>query len=149
MKKSRRTLMSTLQSSPFSPTVFASLPASGIRSGHSFPSSLFPFAATVFPCRHIVPSPCRRDGSAPLGECSRQNVAVPRHAQRRVQTLIRFGWPTVVGLVTTMPDSGGATFREAGPIWMNGAAVCGEPCPCTVTHLARVPRKPRRAARVS
>ncbi len=35
--------------------------------------------------------------------CSRQNVAVPRRAQRRVQTLVRFGWPTDAGLVTTMP----------------------------------------------
>ncbi len=49
--------MSTLQSSPISPTAFTSLPASGVRSGHSFPSSTHPRAATVFPCRHIVPAP--------------------------------------------------------------------------------------------
>ena len=48
--------------------------------------------------------------------CSRQNVAVPRRAQRRVHTLIRFGWPALAGRVTMMPDSGDATFREAGPI---------------------------------
>ncbi len=32
---------------------------------------------------------------------------------------------------------------------MDGAAGCGEPCPAPVTRPARVPRGPRRAARVS
>ncbi len=53
------------------------------------------------------------------------------------------------GPVTIMPDSGGATFRGGrDPSEMNGAASCGEPGPCTVTRPARVPRRPRRAARV-
>ena len=53
------------------------------------------------------------------------------------------------GPVTIMPDSGGATFRGGrDPSGMNGAASCGEPGPCTVTRPARVPRRPRRAARV-
>ena len=41
----------------------------GFRSGHSpFPAAVSPLAATVFPCRHIDPSPRCRDGPAPLGD---------------------------------------------------------------------------------
>ncbi len=82
---------------------------------------------------------------------SRRNVAFQGapDTRRRVQAPVRFGWPADAGPVTRAPRSGGATFRGAGPIWMDGAAGCGEPCPAPVTRPARVPRGPRRAARVS
>ena len=116
-----RALMSLSLSSTIFPAAFASGMVE-VRVGASFPSSGFPFAATVLPCRHIVPSPCRRDGSTPLGDAPGRTSPVPRRAQRRVHTLIRFGWPADAGPVTMMPNSGGATFREAGPICDNGAA---------------------------
>ena len=98
------------------------------------------------PPRHLaVPSHCSSpllsDRLGAIRGCSRQNVAVPRRAQRRVHTLIRFGWPALACPVTMMPNSGDATFREAGPICINGATAYGEPCFGTVTRLARVPRK--------
>ena len=145
----RGALMSTLQSSPFSPTVFASLPASGIRSGHSFPSRSHPRAATVFLAVTLFLPPVA------VGAVRRHSGML--QAERRGST----------ARSTTRPDfcpvrlaggrrprdhnahSGGATFREAGPICKNGAAVCGEPSVPPVTRLARIPRRPRRAARVS
>ena len=114
----------------FFPSLFKSTGPSRIaswtRPGHSFPSSNLP--RVTLPCRHIVLLPFCRIGSGAIRGCSRQNVAVPRRAQRRVHTLIRFGWPALASPVTMMPNSGDATFREAGPICMTGAAVCGEPC---------------------
>ena len=65
----------------------------------------FPRAATLFPCRHIVLPSLSSGRFGTIRGCFRQNVAVPRRAQRRAHALIRFGRPAVAVPVAMMPDS--------------------------------------------
>ena len=109
------------------PQIHRTLPDRVMDEARAFPSKQPLPRAAIPPSSYCSFSLLSRRFGATRG-CSRQNVAVPRRAQRRVHTLIRFGWPALAGRVTMMPNSGDATFREAGPIWINGAAVCGEPC---------------------
>ncbi len=94
-------------------------------------------------------SPCRRNGSAPFGDAPGGTPRVPGALNGASILLSGSVVRRFAGPVTMMPNSGGAAFREAGPIFVDGAAVRGEPSSFTVTRLARVPRRPLRAARVS
>ncbi len=92
----------------------------------------------------------RRRRSLGSGRCrhrrglSRQNVAVPW----RGHPPVRFGWPADAGPVTTMPGSGGATFRGAGPIRGTVPRPAANHGPGRSHALPGFPGRPRRAARV-
>ena len=73
--------------------------------GHSFPSRRRPGAAAL-PCRHIVPLPAVGTARCRSGDVPGKTSRFLRRAQRRVHTLIRFGWPASAGRVTMMPSSG-------------------------------------------
>ncbi len=96
----------------------------------------------------------RRRRSLGFGRCrhrrgpSGQNVAVPWRARRRGHPPVRFGWPADAGPVTTMPDSGGATFRGAGPIRGTAPRPAANHGPGRSHALPGFPGRPRRAARV-
>ena len=97
--KRTEALMSPTLSSPFS--LPSSNPQGPPGSRHGRGPDI-PFQAAISPA-----SPCRAvtlffsllsDRLGAIRGCSRQNVAVPRRAQRRVHPLIRFDRPALAGL---------------------------------------------------
>ena len=84
------------------------------RPGHSFPSSNPPCVSGPAVSSHCS-SPCSQDGfSAMSGDVPGRTSRFLRHAQRRVHTLIRFGWPALADRVTMMPSSGRCDVPEGG-----------------------------------